>query len=221
MTAQPRSRPQLNGDVARQVAYRLILADPNVQGHWLIGACPVLCLAVRGYYADTIGTPGRNDYGVWDDALFLVTPEGVTSYNSNCDPSRTGYNPGVDKFYAQLQTGVWPFREGPHKGAPNHFRQLSEAEAVARDLDQYFTDRRARGHFAVRRVEKDGVGRVEWGYQAINIHEGSRNGTSSWGCQTLPPDQWREFQVASYAALAKHGQAASFLPYVLTDERLS
>src|SRR5688572_28449394 len=119
MTAT-RSRPQRDKDVARQLAYAAIHGDRELDSHAIIAACPVIVLAVRGYYRDTIGKPEVNDFGVWDDAAFVVTPMSVTSWNWNTDPAREGYNKGVGKYFAQLTCGVWPFREGPHKGVKNH-----------------------------------------------------------------------------------------------------
>ena len=34
----------------------------------------VVLVGVRGYFA-SLGAPGRNDRGIYDDAIFLVTPE--------------------------------------------------------------------------------------------------------------------------------------------------
>lgn len=222
MAAIPRSRPKLDAIAARQTLWRLVMSDANVDGRRLVADCPVQVLAVRGYYRDSIGKPERNDFGVWDDAAFLVDHMSgeVHAYNSNTDPSAVGHNAkNGGKLYAQLVAGVWPFRRGPHKGVPDHFRQLTPAEAVEYDLERYYTDLRARGEFAVRRLEDAEHGKVEWGYFAINIHEGSPRGTSSWGCQTFPPDQWPEFQRAAYSAMDARQQR--WLPYVLTEERLS
>lgn len=216
-----RARPQLGPDLARQTLWRLVMSDANVDGHQLVAGCPVMVLAVRAYYRDSIGKPGRNDFGVWDDAALLVdlVSGEVRPFNSNTDPSAVGHNAkNGGKLYAQLVAGVWPFRRGPHKGIPDHFRQLTASEAVDFDLERFFTDRRARGEFAVRRLADADHGKVEWGYQAINLHEGSPRGTSSWGCQTWPPDQWIEFQRAAYAMMDARQQRV--LPYVLTEERL-
>lgn len=222
MTATvPRERPKLDHSTVIQTLWRIVMSDPNVQGHRLIADLPAMVLAVRGYYADTFGRPERNDFGVWDDAAFLVdlTTREVHPFNINTDPSAVGHNAkNGDKLYAQLAPGVWPMRRGPHRGVPNHFRQCDDGDAVKHDLERYFADQRARGRFAVRRLVDKDHGKLEWGYQAINLHEGSARGTSSWGCQTWPPAQWAEFQPLAYAMMDRHGQQV--LPYVLTEERL-
>lgn len=218
MPAIPRDRPKLDHDVVRQVLWRTNTADPNVDTSRLIADCPVQVLAIRGYYRDSIGRPERNDFGVWDDAAFLVDLKGgeVHPFNVNTDPVAAGHNArNGGKLFAQLVPGIWPMRRGPHKGVPNHFRQLDEGDAVKFDLDRYFLDQRARGRFAVRRLVTESDYRVEWGYQAINLHAGSKNGTSSWGCTTFPPDQWPAFQTLAYGLMDEHGQQV--LPYVLTE----
>lgn len=212
------TRPVLDPVLVEQTLWRLVTADPNVDESFLIAECPVMVLALRGF-AD-IKRPDRNDFGVWDDAAFLIdlTSGECHAFEWNCDPSAVGANAkNGGKLMAQLRAGAWAFRRGPHRGVPNHFRQCSEADAVSHNLDRYFTDQRAKGWFAVLRTEdKDGKGKVEWGYQAINIHEGSKNGTSSWGCQTTSPAQWAEFQPIAYAMMDRHRQQV--LPYVLTEE---
>lgn len=47
----------------------------------------VVLVGVRGYYLDSMGTVGKNDRGIYDDAIFLVTPDTFASFNANTDPS--------------------------------------------------------------------------------------------------------------------------------------
>lgn len=225
MTLVPRERPRLGGSLVRGALARALLAERGIDAPAIIEACPVMILANRGYYRDTMGRPSVNDVGTFDDAAWIVDPTHVYPHNWNCDPSRTGWNPGVSKFFAELQAGVWPLRQGPHRGRPNHLRQMTDEEAIAAGLGRFFHDERRWGEFRVRRVHADGTGEVESGYQAINVHEGSEHGTSSWGCQTVPPAQWPEFWAQLAASLDVYGQrwgdtARGWVPYVLTEERL-
>lgn len=225
-----KARPRLDLQVARQVAQKLLVADLGTHGIQMIGASPVLLLGVRGYYADSLGRPRENDYGIFDDAIFVCRPDGTgAAFNANVDPARAGWNPGVDKFFAMLTEGVYVFRQGTHHGSAgdvkNALRQLTPAEAAARNLDLYFPagDPRAEGKFRVRRVERDqGIpeGEIEYGTQNINVHPGSKNGTSSWGCQTLPIAQWPEFSQAVYDSMSDAGQG-DLIAYVLCSRGYS
>jgi lysozyme len=224
----PKARPQLPEDRIREVVDRILRENPNSDSDAIKEACPVKILAVRGYYRNTLGRLGVNDVGVFDDAGFVVTPDRVARFNWNCDPSKIGWNPGVDKFYAQLMPGVWPYREGPHRGKPGALRQLSNEDAAQAELERFFSDDRSDGYFQVRRVEKENVGKLEFKYQAINLHWGGKHGTNSWGCQTVPEPQWDEFHDAIYSALDGHGQQwdpknnrFGWVPYLLTEEKLA
>lgn len=217
----PLTRPKLTAESALTLAHKIVAEDEGQAG--ILSDFPVMLLGIRGYYRDTMGKYGVNDFGIFDDAGFLLDGETVTSFNWNCDPVRVGWNPGVGKNYAQLAPGVWPFRQGPHRGRPGHLRQITRDESKGLALGNNFWDFRARGEFMVRRVERGGdggfgVGKSEIGYQAINIHEGTERGTGSWGCQTLPPGQWKEFSKKVYAAMDRVGQ--KWIPYVLTEERV-
>lgn len=222
-TIKPNAVPQLDHGAARKHLNRILRENPGSDALAIAAACPVMIFGVRGYFRNTLGRLGLNDFGVYDDAAFLVSPADVSAYNWNCDPVRKGWNPGVGKNYAQLMPGVWPFRLGPHKGRPGNLRQLSGGEGSTAKLARYFSDGRARGHFTVRRVVDDNVGNLETGYYAINIHDGTDRSTGSWGCQTLPPDQHATFSQAVYALAAQHGQSwpAGWIPYVLTEEKLA
>lgn len=78
-------------------------------------------LGVRAYYRDTMGVDKANDVGIYDDAIFLVSHLPMLACNANTDPSRLGWNAGVDKPFAVLQPGLWYFRRGPHKAHPARF----------------------------------------------------------------------------------------------------
>jgi lysozyme len=125
-------------------------------------------LAIRGYYLDSIGVPGRNDRNQWDDAWCLYSPQhGVLTYRANTDPTsaRPGTGTGANKGRASLAPGVWLYGNGPHKGRIG-FRQCAPVL-----------------------VMRDAVGGgtyPHWGFHAINIHDAAGASTSSEGCQTIP-----------------------------------
>ena len=94
----PPARPKMGRDDVEAM-----IAEHNVKDRvWLV--------AVRGYYRDTMGTPGKNDVGIYDDAFFLVSPTAFVSFNGNVDPSTER------KHMANLKTGVWRYQIGKHKG---------------------------------------------------------------------------------------------------------
>lgn len=192
----------------RGLAYGAIVRSPGADPEAIVDACKVVVLAIR-----------HPKFGEYDDELHLITPAAEHSFRGNTDPSRTGWNKGVGKFYAQLTPGVWPFRTGEHRQRPGNARQLTAREAQRAQLERFFTDGRARGEFAVKRVEKNLSGKVETGYFAINLHSGAERSTSSWGCITAHPDQWAVFQPLLYAELARHGQVwpAGWFPIVVVE----
>ena len=171
----------------------------------------VYVLAVRAYRRDSMGVPGRNDVGIWDDAFFLCTPDGYYPENANTDPSRLGWNPGVGKPFGLLQPGCWWFYPGPHKGVRPAFRQADD-ERVARKLGIPYD-----GKFLVERCWGFGDPRntLEWGHQQVNIHPGGNTGTSSWLCLTLPNDRATRWLQTATDALKTHKQ--KLLPVILID----
>jgi lysozyme len=153
---------------------------------------PVFLVGIRGYYLDTMGKPGVNDRGIYDDAIILVSPTAYLTCNANCDPSvfRRGIatlKPGVH-WYKQGRHGL---SKGPGRSYPA-FRPDNPEERLP--------------------VTRDGQPGDHWGI-AINIHKGSRNSTSSAGCQTIYPDQWLPFQLLTYAEMDRHKQ--NRIPYIL------
>ena len=175
----PRARPEMTRDAARE-----LLAGAGVEVFALIGR--------RGYYRDSMGTPGANDLGIYDDAMLLITPTNYATFNANTDPSRQ--LPGI----ATLQCGTWLYKQGihglSHPVGPRQYPALVQAAPVT--------------------VSRDG-GKEESGYLGINIHHGSFGSTSSEGCQTIYPDQWDEFFALVKAEMAKYARRT--IPYVLTE----
>jgi lysozyme len=126
-------------------------------------------LGVRGYYRNTMGERGKNDRRLYDDAIFIVTPERVYSFNANTDPG------AFYKGIASLKAGEYLYKIGIHglsKPKAFQYRALIQAGPVT--------------------VARDGVG-DDTGFFGINIHRGGILRVSSIGCQTIPPHQWSAF----------------------------
>lgn len=185
----PASRPRATRAQVTGIASEISRISGNPLGE-------VYVVAVRGYYRDTMGKPGTNDRGIYDDAVFVVGPETFAAFNANTDPSR--FRPGI----ASLLPGIYPYRLGKHGisrpgGGYPAFRPATKNEALPVRRD---------GEAAVP-SKRPGI--------AINIHRGGRNTTSSEGCQTIPPTQWDAF----YALLTKELKAAGqkTFQYILLD----
>lgn len=134
---------------------------------------PLIVVGIRGYYAAD-NADKKNDRGVYDDALFIDTPNATVAFNGNVDPSVT--RPGM----AVLVPGVYyAHKFDLHKG---EYLALCQRQAVVT-------------------VSRDGQG-LDTGMFGINIHRGGNNTTSSLGCQTVPPKQWDAF-IALAVAEAK------------------
>lgn len=182
----PPSKPQASiGVVIAAASKAWEAARPGV-------ALPDLfVLAVRGYYRDSMGVPRSNDYGIFDDAFFIVTPFGFSPWNGNSDPTRTGWNHHAGKFMARLKPGVWTFRQLKHRMArPDGYMAFGQGpESVT-----------------VERIKADGtVALTEIGQFGINLHRAGIHGTSSEGCLTVPVEQWPRFRNTLDDALARTG----------------
>jgi lysozyme len=153
----------------------------------------VALVGIRGYYRDSMGVPGENDRGIYDDAIFLVSPNAYATFNANTDPSvkRQGI--------AVLKPGVHRYRKGKHGlskpgGGYPALRPANPAEELP--------------------VTRDGTG-DSMGI-AINIHKGGFRTTSSEGCQTIYPSQWESFISLVYSEMDRAGQKT--IPYLLVEE---
>lgn len=178
MQIVPSDRPGLARSFARQ-----LLAAAGVDGPALVGR--------RAYYRDTMGEPGKNDRGIYDDAIALVTPTAFATFNANTDPSR--FSPGI----AVLKPGVWRYKIGTHnisKPPQYRYKALVQAGPVT--------------------VVRDGRGE-DTGWFGINIHRGGRTTTGSLGCQTIHPAQWDAFIALVEGELVRHGIIT--IPYLLTE----
>lgn len=166
----------------------------------------VSVLAIRGYYLDSMGRPGRNDRRIYDDAMCIVSPRGVVTFQANTDPNgyRKGSGKGRSKGMANLKSGIHLYGTGKHKGRLA-FTQ-TESFTVIRDGNPPYQDS---------------------GWHAINLHDGGYNSTSSLGCQTIPKQTWGTFRPLLYSLLEEfknpkrknaHGQSVRSFPYVLLEE---
>tara|TARA_R110000764_G_scaffold227597_2_gene317787 strand:- start:5234 stop:5857 length:624 start_codon:yes stop_codon:yes gene_type:complete len=166
----------------------------------------VSVLAIRGYYLNSMGKPGRNDRRIYDDAMIIYSPKGSMAYQANTDPNgyRKGSGKGSSKGMAMLKSGIHLFGTGLHKGRVA-FRQC-ETFTVTRDGNPPYDHS---------------------GHHAIDLHSGGHNSTSSLGCQTVPASTWKEFRTLLYSLLDEYknpkrkndrGQNVRSFPYVLLNE---
>lgn len=151
----------------------------------------VVLVGIRGYYLRTMGDPTKNDRGIYDDAMILVSPDAFATFNANVDPSI--FRRGI----ATLVEGVHRYRKGRHgisRGAG--YPALRPATTGER--------------LPVRRDGQHGV----FDGIAINIHKGGYKSTGSEGCQTVHPAQWDAFINLVYSEMKRNEQTT--IPYVLT-----
>jgi hypothetical protein len=196
---QPRSKPRLS---TVEIEQRLQIYPQHVD-------YPLLIVGIRGFYRD-MGQPGMNDRGIYDDAIFIVSPNVTASFNANTDPSkvRIGQGTGATKGMASLAPGFWPvYKFDLHKGRYLALCQRAGPVTVLRDgKAEAYEDR---------------------GNLGINIHKGGYSTTGSEGCQTIPPDQWPAFiELAQSEAVRLFGTEfrdgrivgqSPVIPYVLLE----
>ena len=178
----PKDRPRIERKTTEQLLRLRKVSDP------------VCVVGIRGYYRDTMGAVGKNDIGLYDDALVVVSPNVHAAFNANVDPTRLGWNAKAKKPMAQLKPGVYRYKLGLHGiSRGNPYKALVQA-----------------GPVTVMRGDKE-----ETGYYAINIHRGGST-TSSEGCTTLPPGaNWNGF-IALVESEMKRNNAKT-LSYVLVS----
>jgi len=153
----------------------------------------VKLVGIRGYYKDTMGKPGENDRGIYDDAIFLIGPAVFFAFNANTDPSV------IRQHIAKLVPGIHYYKKGKHGlSKPGGGYPALRPDTVGEALP----------------VTRDGEDGTKIGV-AINIHKGSYNSTSSEGCQTIYPDQWIQFINEVYRAMDHEGQKR--IPYILIE----
>ena len=172
MPIAPKSRPQQKRAITENLLRKAGIQE--VKKAYLVGG--------RGYYMDTMGEPGKNDRGIYDDAIILISPEAHVTFNANTDPS--AFRKGI----ASLKAGLWKYKIGIHglsKPPEKRYEALVQAAPVT--------------------VVRDGQG-DDTGWFGINIHKGGYNSTSSLGCQTIFPDQWAAFLALVKQEMKRNGQ---------------
>lgn len=203
---------------------RSLVADHALYNKIPLARFPAIAVGVRAYYRDSMGRRGANDFGIYDDSIHLLpAKQGLHSYQANVDPSLDGWNFTLEKPFAHLTEGLWYFISGLHKGNHPAWRQPDPEEAATCQLPPNYSTRGnaspiPRGHFRVLRNPGSAGSKpyLEDGYHAINIHRGGTTGTSSWGCQTIPPATYDDWITKSYAATAQQkSHALRILPYIL------
>ena len=170
----------------------------KVAQYYFSGNIPkLLIIGVRGYFANSMGKPGQNDFNIWDDAI-LVYADGdlIRTFNANTDPSKRRAGK------AMLDPGVYQFYRGVHKQRIRAFRAYPEG------VRWPCTRQNATGKWAKSLC------------QLINIHDGGLSDTWSEGCQTIPnfrPDyQFNAFRDLVYSLMDKY--RLKTVTYLLLDE---
>lgn len=175
-----------------------ILAEQNLN----LEDKPLILVGIRGYYLNDMGQAGKNDRGIYDDALFWITATDFIAYNGNTDPSkyRIGHGFGHKKGMACLKTGVWHYKLGIHNQSKSPRKQYP-AFVQAKEVT----------------VVRDGLPDYEdTGFFGINIHKGSVWHTSSAGCQTIPNEQWVSFRSFGYTKFKQYNLQT--FPYCLVEK---
>lgn len=188
MPQVPSSRPRKNLREVLQI----------IDQHKFYEGEEVILVGVRGYYKNSMGIPGKNDRGIWDDAMFVVSNDCFVAFNANTDPSRVrkGKGTGQGKGMAVLKPGLYRAHKiGRHKAVyPALVQQAGEVTVIRDGIDGDYEEK---------------------GWFGINIHPGGVYSTSSLGCQTLPREQWHSFIHLVEDQLKKHDQ--DVLPYLLVE----
>lgn len=134
--------------------------------------------------------------GVYDDTICIYAPGIYTEFRANVDPSRyrKGEGFGAKKGMASLALGV-------HIGCwfIGHHKKIKPAVRQGKPV----------------KVIRDGI-TVDYphtGMHMINFHPGGTSGTSSLGCQTFHPTDWKGFINLLISQLNKHKQKT--ISYIL------
>ena len=179
----------------------------------------VTVLGIRGYFEPAAG----NKRGIYDDALFIISPDFFKGYNANCDPS-VG-RPGI----AVLQAGTYWYKKGLHgmrhldQTNPEDQQRYQELIRTGKDVPGYtacYWALRQDSNVVVKRdgqsvTETDSPDNRFW----IDIHRGGYNTTSSLGCQTVHPDLWENFRANIFEEMINNAEPR--IPYVLVENKIN
>ena len=195
----PPARPEMERKFAEDLlrAAGVDLSKPAILGR-------------RGYYRDAMGVPGKNDRGIYDDALIIVSPTSYVTFNANTDPSSSRVGMAV------LEPGLWRYQLGIHnssKDPKTHQRYLALIQAAPVVVRRDGTESYAKG--TKHPTYGECLGNARWrGYFGINHHRGSGSSTSSEGCQTVVPAQYDAYIALVKSEMQRYGMSA--IPYLLT-----
>lgn len=196
----------------------------------------VALIGVRGFFGAMGQSPG-NDPGVYDDAVFLVTPGACRGFLFNTDPTR------FEPPNVTLKAGLWRYKPGNHnppsRGSVPYKALVHKGNLVwVTVYPKSLADYRIFGalpnvglpelgtidayHVAMHNREPESRvltdGSIEWPMREhINIHRGGAEDTGSKGCQTVHPSMWDDFIDSVYGKLREHRQPD--IPYLLIEAR--
>lgn len=186
MSIVPNTRPKQEEDVTLK-----IISDAGITDK-------VVLVGVRGYYLKTMGDPKKDDFNIYDDAIYIVSPTAYASFNANVDPS---FVMKKNKPMAVLDCGVYRFYKGKHGGRYNALRAYPEGVVLP--------------------CTRAGAPSTA---TYINIHKGGDNindkvdgVTWSKGCQTIYKPQWSAFINLVYSEMDRNGQQT--VPYILVENK--
>lgn len=151
------------------------------------GFYPVYIVGIRGYYKNSMGAPGKNDRGIYDDAIFVVSGDESYAFNGNIDPSTYREGVGFDaiKGIASTKPGkYYCWKLDYHRNKYLALCQRLGSITVIRD-----------GKPPYEQTSK---------YLGINSHRGGKTNTHSLGCWTVPPDQYDEYITRVCAEMRLH-----------------